>query len=103
MICLFSLVFPVDTFAVPASFGGGDSNFSGALKSGDGFGTNKTMGGVGVAGSDEEYNGNADIIQVIKNALNWGLSILGFVALVLCLFGGFMITTAAGDDGKVSK
>ncbi|MDR2190585.1 MAG: hypothetical protein LBP53_05355 [Candidatus Peribacteria bacterium] len=39
----------------------------------------------------------------MKNAINWALSILGLIALVLCLYAGFLITTAAGDDGKVKK
>jgi hypothetical protein len=46
---------------------------------------------------------DSSIISVIKKFINWCLSILGFVALVLCLYGGFMITTAAGDDAKVKK
>jgi hypothetical protein len=31
------------------------------------------------------------------------LSILGFIALVLCLYAGFLMTTAAGNDSQVTK
>jgi hypothetical protein len=76
-----------------SSFGNSTTSFNDSVK------TNTS--GIGVSGAGE--NKGAGIIDVIKRALNWGLSILGFVALVLCLYGGFIITTAAGDDGKVKK
>jgi hypothetical protein len=55
------------TFAVPSGF---NSNTS--LN----FGTNQIMSGIGVAGNEGKDNGNSDIIQVIKNAINRVLSIL---------------------------
>ena len=43
------------------------------------------------------------IIWVVKSAINWVLWILSLVVLVLLLWGGFQMITAAGDDAKYKK
>lgn len=40
------------------------------------------------------------LIQIIKNAINRVLWILGLIVLVLLLRGGFQMVTAAGDETK---
>ena len=49
-----------------------------------------------VYGSDQLQNDN--LIVTIKKAINWVLGILSFVALVLCLWGGFKMMTSGGDQ-----
>ena len=43
------------------------------------------------------------ILTVIQNIVNWALWILWLIALIYLIIHGFMILTAAGDDGKVKK
>lgn len=43
------------------------------------------------------------LIDVIKNFINWMLGILALIALVILLWGGFQMVTAAGDDAKYKK
>lgn len=54
--------------------------------------------GIGIAGAWQDQGSN--LINIIKNAINWILSILGLITLVLLLWGGFNMVTAAGDDKK---
>jgi TRAP-type C4-dicarboxylate transport system permease small subunit len=58
---------------------------------------------VNVAGADtlgSNGTGTAKLITSIKTAINWVLSILGLIALIILLYGGFNMVTAAGDDKK---
>ena len=41
-----------------------------------------------------------NMIVTIKKAINWVLGILSFVALCLCLWGGFQMMTSGGDSKK---
>ena len=43
------------------------------------------------------------LLDTIKNAINWILGILATIALVICLYGGFLMVTAAGDEKKYEK
>ena len=43
------------------------------------------------------------LLDTIKNAVNWILGILATIALVICLYGGFLMVTAAGDEKKYQK
>ncbi len=40
------------------------------------------------------------LLRVIQNAVNWILALLGFIALLVLLWGGFQMVTAAGEDSK---
>ncbi len=44
-----------------------------------------------------------DTIAFIQNIINWALSIVGLVALIYLLYNGFLMVTAAGDDGQFKK
>jgi hypothetical protein len=39
-------------------------------------------------------------LDTIKNAINWLLGILATIALVICLYGGFLMVVSAGDSKK---
>jgi amino acid transporter len=51
-----------------------------------------------VAGSGKAQKD--DIIVVVKTAINWVLWLLALIALVILLYGGFQMVTAAGDEKK---
>lgn len=44
-----------------------------------------------------------NLISVIKTFLNWVLGLLSLIALVVLLYGGFNMVTAAGDEAKYKK
>ena len=70
------------------------------------FTNTQTDVGINVAGADQlgsNGTGTAKLIDSIKTAINYVLSILGLVALIILLYGGFNMVTAAGDDGKYKK
>ena len=51
-----------------------------------------------VYGKDSFQNDN--LIKTIQSAINWVLGILSFIALALCLWGGFQMMTSWGDQKK---
>ena len=53
-------------------------------------------------GKDQTLTGSA-FLDTVKNAINWILGILATIALVVCLYGGFLMVTAAGDEKKYQK
>ena len=42
-------------------------------------------------------------VNVIRWWINWTLGILAFIALIILLYGGFLMVTAAGDEEKYKK
>jgi len=42
-------------------------------------------------------------VNVIRGWINWTLGILAFIALIILLYGGFLMVTAAGDEEKYKK
>jgi len=57
----------------------------------------------GITGLGAETYKEGKLIDVIKSFINWMLGILALIALVVLLFGGFQMVTAAGDDTKYKK
>ena len=51
----------------------------------------------GLAGGNA---GSSNLITIIKSFINWILGLLSLIALVISLYGGFKMVTAAGDDAK---
>ncbi len=47
--------------------------------------------------------GNQDPVVVVSYIINWVLSLLGLVALVLIIYAGFMWMSAAGNEERVTK
>lgn len=66
------------------------------------FGNTDYVEDIGVPGTQDGLQGSK-LLDIIKNFINWMLGMLATVALVLCLYAGFLMTTAAGDDGKYKK
>ena len=66
-----------------------------------GFGNQNTQYNPDVPGAESLQGGK--LIEVIKSFINWMLGILALIALVILLWGGFQMVTAAGDDAKYKK
>lgn len=47
-----------------------------------------------------KINSWQDIVVVVLNSI---MMFLGFITVILIMYGGFMWTTAAGDESKVEK
>ncbi|MFA5048001.1 MAG: hypothetical protein WC516_03100 [Patescibacteria group bacterium] len=47
--------------------------------------------------------GTNDLQSTIKNVINILLGLLGIIAVLIILYGGFMWMTAAGNEDKVEK
>ena len=60
---------------------------------------------IGVSWTDKTEAGawSSSLLDTITNAVNWILGMLALIALIICLWGGFQMVTAAGDDGKYKK
>lgn len=57
--------------------------------------------GVATIWTDKDQGWN--LIQVIKNAINWVLWILALIVLVIVLMWGFQMVTASGNEEKYKK
>ena len=53
----------------------------------------------GISGTGQG-TGATNILTVVKTFINWVLGLLSLIALCVCLYGGFQMVTAAGDDTK---
>ena len=58
--------------------------------------TNVAVVGSGIGQQDS-------FVNVVKGAINWVLGILALIALVILLWGGFQMVTAAGDEERYKK
>lgn len=47
--------------------------------------------------------GTADLKATVINIINWVLGLLGIIAVIMILIGGFQWMTAAGNEEKVEK
>ena len=56
-----------------------------------------------ISESNEQRLTGSAFLDTVKNAINWILGILATIALVVCLYGGFLMVTAAGDEKKYQK
>ncbi len=65
------------------------------------FGDAGATANVGIAWTGTAQGGW--LITVIKSFINWMLGILSLIAMVVLLYGGFSMVTAAGDDTKYKK
>ena len=44
-----------------------------------------------------------DLNSMIKNVLNWIFGVIGIVAVIMIIIGGFNMMISSGDPGKVKK
>jgi len=58
---------------------------------------------IGVAGADQWGQGNEGFLGFVQSAVNWILALLGLITIIILIYGGFQMVTAAGDDGKYKK
>jgi len=58
---------------------------------------------IGVAGADQWGQGNEGFIWFVQSAVNWILALLGLITIIILIYGGFQMVTAAGDDNKYKK
>ncbi len=57
-----------------------------------------SAGGIGVAKSGDVNAGESGgLLDAVKKAINWVLGLLALIALVICLWAGWKMLTAAGD------
>ena len=54
----------------------------------------------GINGLGADQNQGENLLQVVRNFVNWMLGILGMITLIILLYGGFQMVTAAGDEEK---
>ncbi len=47
--------------------------------------------------------GNADLKQTIVNVVKWALGLLGLVAIIVMLYGGFLWMTSRGNEKQIEK
>ena len=69
-----------------------------------GFGIHQSnaAGVSGIAGTDKKEAQGDQLVNVIKNAINWVLWILSLIVFILLLWWGFQMVTANWDDKKFS-
>ena len=51
----------------------------------------------------QEHAGSNDLMGTINIAINVVLGVLGLLAVIVIIYGGFMYTTSAGDASKIKK
>ena len=44
-----------------------------------------------------------NLSNTLTNGINLAIGVIGFIAVVMIIYGGFMYTTSAGDSSKVTK
>jgi hypothetical protein len=60
--------------------------------------TTDSASNIGVAKAGQADTGGAGgLIAAVKIAINWVLGLLALIALIICLYAGFKMLTAAGD------
>ncbi|MEI8091910.1 MAG: hypothetical protein WCG98_07005 [bacterium] len=75
--------------------------FTYAQNTPSGFGDVTSTTNVGVAGAGVNQGGK--LIDVVRSFVNWLLGILALIALIILIWGGFQMITAAGDETKYKK
>lgn len=70
-----------------------------------GFGASNGVKGISVwwTASATTRAESSSLLNTITNAVNWILGMLALIALIVCLWWGFQMVTAAGDDAKYKK
>ncbi len=51
----------------------------------------------------QSFGGQTDLSTTIKTAINLLLYVIGILAVVMLIVGGFKYTTSSGDPGKVDE
>ena len=56
-----------------------------------------------VAGADKGGQGDTWFISFVQSAVNWILAFLGLITIIILIWWGFQMVTAAGDNNKYQK
>lgn len=48
-------------------------------------------------------NGGSDLVTTADNVLGYVIGLFYFIAVIIAIYGGFMILTSGGDEEKVKK
>ena len=64
---------------------------------------NNINGGVNLNLSRTDESAWDAFIDFVQNAVNWILWVLWLIAVIILIWWGFQMVTAAGDDGKYKK
>lgn len=84
------------------AFGGLLSPISFADDVCEGFGCPNGVKEIKVPGTDQaQQGGSSQLLDSTVKAINWVLEMLASIALLMSLWGGFQMLTAAGNEGKV--
>lgn len=46
---------------------------------------------------------NASLPEIVQSILNWIFGIIGIIAVIMVILGGFKLMTSTGDPGRVKK
>ena len=58
---------------------------------------------IGLAGADQGGQGSEGFLDFVQTAINYILTLLGLITIIILVYGGFQMVTAGGDDGKYKK
>lgn len=61
----------------------------------------KSIKNISVGGVDQDQKDN--LLDVIKGVANWVFGILALIALIIVIYGGFLMLTSAGEDDAYTK
>ena len=64
---------------------------------------NQRQNTIWVAGADKWWAGDEWFLDFVQSWVNWILALLGLITIIILIWGGFLMVTAAGDDGKYKK
>jgi hypothetical protein len=65
--------------------------------------TNQNATTIWVVWWDKGGTWDTSFISFVQTAVNWILWFLGLISIIVLIWGGFQMVTAAGDDGKYKK
>ena len=86
--------------AVPAFASAASMNFANAITSGVCSGVSQAAGSGAACGSGGSTN--VDLSTIAKKVINILSIIVGIVAVIMIIYGGFKYITSGGDTGNVS-
>jgi len=59
--------------------------------------------GTGMSNAESSGTPKGTIWNIIKNTMNWGLGILGFIAIIGFVISGILYLTAAGNQTRIDQ
>jgi hypothetical protein len=80
-----SLVFAEGSYKNPSNFGAGLSSLK------------------GVAGENKLATNKTSTKEILQTGVKWLLSLVGTIAVISLLYGGYLYISSQGDEGNVEK